>query len=75
MSQVLDEIKEVIKFSSTEIYNDDYLERLKYSDDQFLLVKTYHLKKSLCRLEMSLWIEIFIIFKYFKKTHYMKNNF
>ena len=39
MSQVLDEIKEVIKFSSTEIYNDDYLERLKYSDDQFLLVK------------------------------------
>lgn len=43
MSQVLDEIKEVIKFSSTEIYNGDYLEKLKYSDDQLLLVKIYHL--------------------------------
>lgn len=75
MSQVLDEIKEVIKFSSTETYNGDYLKRLKYSDDQLLLVKIYHLKKLLCRLEMSLWIEIFIIFKYFKKAHYMKNDF
>ena len=43
MSQVLDEIKEVIKFNSTEICNGDYLEKLKYSDDQLLLVKIYHL--------------------------------
>lgn len=75
MSRVFDKIKELIKFSSIQNFNDNYLKLLIGTDNKLPIGKELSLNKSQYNLEILLEIETYIIPKYYQKKYYMKINF